>query len=124
MAEYVLLHILARERKYLENAECQRSRTWQGRHATQAGSYRLLSHCTLGVLGAGDIGSHVRRTAEAFGMRTLGCTRSVKPTDPGSFAVADITSFLGECDYVVNLMPSTETTRGMLDKTTLAACKP
>ena len=119
MAEYVLAHILARERHLLELAHQQQAHQWQ-----RAG-YRQLSDLTLGILGVGDIGSAVARAAGAFGMTVWGLRTRSKPA-PGVdrvFTRAWLDEFLAGPDYLVNILPSTPDTRGLLSGATLRKCR-
>ena len=102
----------------------------------------------LGVLGMGDIGTRVAEVGAAFGMTVWACRRgggrggggggegetgatsaSVPSSSPSfvskTFGMGDeqLRSFLGGCDYVVNLLPSTPDTRGVLSASRLAWCK-
>eukprot|EP00959_Pyramimonas_sp_CCMP1952_P286173 5984373-Pyramimonas_sp.AAC.1 len=72
-----MLHILAIERNLKQTWADQGRCVWGRRDGQQ--SYRTLDKVTLGVLGVGDIGSHVARTAKAFGMTVpkLSETRAV-----------------------------------------------
>ena len=110
----------------------------------QAGkeAYRLLPSLTLGVLGFGDIGRRVGEVAAAMGMRVWICNRRsgrLEPSDAAmwereaprdrvpafvdrAFGAGDqLREFLGGCDYVVNLLPSTPETRGLLTASRLGA---
>lgn len=119
MAEYVLAHILARERHLLELAHQQQARQWQ------RAVYRQLSDLTLGILGVGDIGSAVARAAGAFGMTVWGLRTRSEPV-PGVervFTPARLDEFLAGPDYLVNILPSTPDTRGLLSGATLGKCR-
>ena len=120
MAEYVLAHILARERHLLELARQQQAHQWK------RASYRTLTELTLGILGVGDIGSAVARAAGAFGMTIWGLRTSPDPV-PGVdrvFTPERLDKFLAGPDYLVNVLPSTPATRGLLSGETLSKCRP
>lgn len=141
MAEYVMSWTVAMERKFFEQAELQRSKTWSdvcGRR------YRLMSSltmtfvgcaqqrpvawshvvcCGLRVLGAGDIGQHILRLAAAYGMRTVGFRHSGTAIPGVDVVTANLPEALAEADVVVNVLPSTPTTRGVLDGEVLKACR-
>lgn len=127
MAEYVMLQVLAQERQYLENAKRQSRKEWGMRGAVAQKSYRLLSTLRLGVLGPGDIGKEVVKRASQFGMTVSVCKRDTStPMPDGASAVygtAELPAFLAELDFLVNLLPSTEQTQGLLTKGALLACK-
>jgi hypothetical protein len=130
MAEYVLGQVLVHERQWLRLAVQQRERRWEpGRDAP----YRPLSTLTLLVLGGlGDLGQAVASAAKAFGMRVHVLARSrARPAAPEPPPVADavfwtedgvdaaLGAALAVADYVVNVLPSTPSTRRLL---TCAAC--
>ncbi|UCH63048.1 MAG: D-2-hydroxyacid dehydrogenase [Fidelibacterota bacterium] len=120
MAEYVLAHILARERHLLQLARQQQARQWKRT------TYRQLSELTLGILGVGDIGSTVARAVVALGMTVWGL-RTRSESIPGIkrvFAPAQLSEFLVGPDYLVNVLPSTPDTRGLLSGATLNRCRP
>lgn len=148
MSEYVMMHVLALERRLLRDRELQARAEWGTcdalANATSGEAYRLLPSLTLGVLGFGDIGRRVGEVAAAMGMRVWICNRRsgrLEPSDAAmwereaprdrvpafvdrAFGAGDqLREFLGGCDYVVNLLPSTPETRGLLTASRLRACK-
>jgi len=120
IAEYTMAHILARERHLLDLVRQQEARHWK------PARYRLLSELTLGILGVGDIGRAVAGAAKAFGMTVWGLRSRTDPV-PGVdrvFAPEQLDEFLAGSDYLVNVLPSTPTTRSLLSGTTLKGCQP
>ncbi len=120
VAEYVLAHILARERHLLKLARQQQARRWQ------RATYRQLSELTLGILGVGDVGSAVTQAAGACGMTVWGLRTRSEPV-PGLervFTPERLDEFLAGPDYLVNTLPSTPDTRGLLSGDTLSKCRP
>lgn len=83
---------------------------------------RRLSSLALGLLGAGDIPRAIGLRARAFGMRTLALASSARESADFDVVTADLDLVLGEADVVVNVLPSTPATRGLLDGGRLAAC--
>jgi glyoxylate reductase len=81
---------------------------------------------TLGVVGAGRIGSAVARRAAAFNMRVLYHNRRPSPeleTQTGAQYRA-LDDLLRESDFVVVLVPLTPETRGMFGAREFALMKP
>ena len=86
----------------------------------------ILKGKTLLVLGCGAIGSEVARIGrEAFGMKTIGVSRSFKfpevfdrrlPTDK-------LVDAIGEADAIVDSLPLNLQTRSILDQTILSMAK-
>mmetsp|Transcript_104477 Transcript_104477/g.280740 ORF Transcript_104477/g.280740 Transcript_104477/m.280740 type:complete len:320 (-) Transcript_104477:97-1056(-) len=81
-----------------------------------------LSDLTLGILGVGDIPSVIAQRAKAFGMRTLGFASRAREVPGFDDVVAELPRVLGEADVVVNVLPSTAETRGLLNNGALKAC--
>ncbi len=128
MSQFVLAAILARERKVFAYAARQKSKEWEPRSEIK---YRVLNTLTVGILGAGEIGREVGRTLKAMGMHTVGMVSS-PPKRSGLAADFDevivgaenLPLILKQCDYVVNILPSTPSTRGLLTLEALGECAP
>ena len=83
---------------------------------------------TLGVLGFGRIGYLTARRAAAFGMNLLACDPLVAP-DALTVTelrpqMVDIEELLARADFLTCHLPSTETTRGLLDYACFRRMKP
>ena len=93
--------------------------------------HRELSTATVGIVGIGSIGRETARRAASFGMRVLGCNRTV-PTDDDSppgfsepvYPLHRLGEMAGKCDYLCLTVALTRETEGLLDAQTLAQCKP
>ncbi len=83
---------------------------------------------TVAVLGAGAIGCAVAARAQAFGMEAVGFRRSPdQGVPPGFHAVVgreDLPDLFRRADYVVNCLPLTPETRGLVDAALLSAMPP
>jgi phosphoglycerate dehydrogenase-like enzyme len=120
MAEYVLGWCLwYTQRTELFRAQ-QRERRWG-----HADPLRLFG-ATLCVVGLGDIGRTIARSARAFGMRVLGVTQSGKkvPEAERVYRVPDLKTAVAAAEFVALTVPLTETTRGLIGAAELAAMKP
>lgn len=94
----------------------------------------VLEGKTIGIVGAGNIGSRVGRVARAMGMRAIGSRRSAERRMTGREAVAtdldevvpsmDLDYILSESDYVVIATPLTAETSGMIGAAQIDAMKP
>ena len=120
MAEYVLGHILAREHDIVGLRRDQERHRWNPRVP------RKLSSLTLGILGAGDIGSAVASVAGQFGMTVWGLRTRDEPVDGVDqvFTREQMAPFLAGSDYLVDVLPSTPDTVGLLSGDRLKGCKP
>ncbi len=83
---------------------------------------RQLRSCTVGILGAGKIGTRVMDELRGFGCRVLYWNRSERPGLPGTQVSMEL--LLQECDILSLHMPLTTETRHILDAEALAAMKP
>ncbi len=80
---------------------------------------------TFGVCGYGNIGRQTARLAQAFGMRVLVWTRTVRPeyaADGVTFVGLD--TLLAESDVVSLHCPATPATRGLIGAEALSKMKP
>lgn len=88
-----------------------------------------LDECTgktLGIVGVGMIGERLARHAKALGMTVIGTVstpRAIQGVD-AVFGTDEVDRVLGAADFVVVLVPLTEQTRGMIDRSALQAMKP
>ena len=111
-ALFMMLHLARR-------AWLQGGPAWRDAIATQLGGK------ALGIVGLGDIGSHLARFGHGLGMRMISHTRTPDadrvPDVPVRFV--DLGTLLRESDVVVLCVPLTEETRGMIDRSALAMMK-
>ncbi len=85
-----------------------------------------LSGKTLGVVGFGRIGHTVAERGLAFGMNVLAYDPvfNAKTALDGRVKMfSDLEPMLGQCDYLTFHVPLNDSTRGMLNEKTFAACK-
>lgn len=113
IAEYVLGQIISHERGFQRMRRDQAEKVWAGDESIL--NYRYLSDLTISILGAGDIGMCIARAAKTFGMKTVGFSTS-KKKEPMFLdeSEIDLTTVLQAGDYVVNVLPSTSSTRNLL----------
>ncbi len=89
----------------------------------------LLDGKTLGVVGAGNIGSRVGVLGAAWGMKVLGCVGHVELANTGWYSdhgieIVDISTVIAEADYLTIHTPLDATTRGLIGSAELNAMKP
>jgi len=112
MIEYVLWAVLSFHRDMFRYARQQREHVWDGSHNRPAKLYRV------GLMGMGELGSPVLEKLVSFGYECRGWSRSRREV-PGvkSFAGAgELDAFLAETDILVCLVPLTDATRGILNR--------
>lgn len=89
----------------------------------------LLTGKTLGIVGAGNIGSRTGYLGAAWGMNVLGCVETPTPQKAEHLAslnirLTDIDEVLREADFVSIHVPLQDATRNLIDAQTLAKMKP
>jgi phosphoglycerate dehydrogenase-like enzyme len=80
---------------------------------------------TVGILGLGSIGREVAIKAAALGMHVIGTKYNPEPL-PGVdrvYGPEDMEQVFKQSDYVINLLPGTPHTLGLIDKTHFKAMK-
>ncbi|WP_224790618.1 2-hydroxyacid dehydrogenase [Pseudomonas fluorescens] len=111
MAEYVLFGVLALHRDILAYQEDQRSGRWQPRPIVHASQRRV------GVMGVGNLGRAALDRLQPLGFQLSGWNRSLKEVPGGHCYVGpdELEAFLGQCDILVNMLPLTPETDGILN---------
>ena len=117
MGEYVCMAALALLRDLPRIIAGQRARKWDN-----FDSPRAASEVTAGIMGLGNLGSAAARMLRGLGFQVAGWARSPK-AEPGvrCFAgAAELGAFLRQSDILINLLPDTPETRGLIDAGVLA----
>jgi D-3-phosphoglycerate dehydrogenase len=76
---------------------------------------------TLGLIGAGNIGTELARRAIAFGMTVIGYDPLLKGHELVELVRLEV--LLGQSDYLSLHVPLTDETRGMINRETIATMK-
>jgi len=121
-AELTFALLLAAARRV---AEADRS-VREGRWDRKALGGRQLKGTTLGVIGAGRIGTEVARRAHAFGMRILAYDPYLSAERAADERIerVELDELLERADFVTVHVPLTEQTRGMIGVAEIARMKP
>ncbi|HEV3492647.1 MAG TPA: glyoxylate/hydroxypyruvate reductase A [Reyranella sp.] len=117
MSEYALYWALRHHRDIDKYAASQRAQTWK------VEDFVDTIHRRIGMLGLGTIGQDTAKKFAALGFPTAGWSRTPKNL-PGikTFHGADgLMRLLAESDILVNVLPLTRDTRGLLDAKAFAA---
>ncbi|WP_026690838.1 D-2-hydroxyacid dehydrogenase [Alteribacter aurantiacus] len=111
MAEYTLAMMLQVSRQTKGIIKQEQDEVWS-RKLTMT----ELNGKTVGILGAGAIGSEVARLSKAFGMTTIGLNRSGESRSYFDTIVTydECNKLLSQSDYVVSVLPHTKETDGLL----------
>ncbi|MFX2480917.1 glyoxylate/hydroxypyruvate reductase GhrA [Serratia marcescens] len=112
MQEYALSYVLRYFRRFDEYQAFQQRQEWQPLDP------HSLDDFTIGILGAGVLGQSVARKLTEFGFRVRCWSRSAKQIDGvQSFAgEAQRAAFLDGVKLLINLLPNTPETVGILNR--------
>ena len=77
---------------------------------------------TAGILGLGSIGQEIARKVSMLGMHVIGVKYNPHPLQGVDhvYGPSEIAVVLKQSDYVINLLPDTPKTKGLIDKTFFA----
>ncbi|WP_105903392.1 D-2-hydroxyacid dehydrogenase [Vibrio gangliei] len=121
ISEYVLGYSLGYYRHLAQYRQQQAKQQWQPIE------YQSVVGKTMLILGTGSIGSKLAETANALGFKAVGVNRSGQAPTPSCFShcysIDQIDQALAQADIVVNALPSTEQTRGLLNREHLSHCQ-
>ncbi len=83
-------------------------------------NYKTINNTTVSILGLGNIGGYVARKFASIGFRVKGWSNSEKQIlNVSSFyGNSQLDSFLNDSDFLINLLPLTDKTKGILNKST------
>ncbi|VXC39866.1 D-isomer specific 2-hydroxyacid dehydrogenase, NAD-binding protein [Pseudomonas sp. 8Z] len=120
MAEYVLGHLLAHERRLFERQQAQREQRWAQMLPRSLSGRRVL------IVGCGDIGQAVAGFLMPFGVELRGVASEAREQAPFAevAAMSALPRLVGWADFVINLLPDTPNTRDLYDASLLASFRP
>jgi phosphoglycerate dehydrogenase-like enzyme len=106
MAEWVVGAILAMERGLVQSRDAQARHAWEAIEPAELAGRRVV------ILGLGSIGSAIADRLRPFGVDLIGVGRIARE---GVRGLADLDAVLPGAEVVVNVLPLTGETRGLLD---------
>ena len=117
MTEYVVWAVLGHHRRTREYRQLQAAHRWERLEVPLGPSRRV------GVMGLGELGADAARALKAMRFEVAGWSNRRKQIEGvESFAGADeLGQFLVRTEILVNLLPLTEQTTGILNRDTLGA---
>ena len=120
MREYVLGWCLAITQRTETYRAAQRERRWREDVLPER-----LGGTTMAIVGLGDIGRTIAEGARALGVRVIGVNRSGRAVRGVErvYALPRLERALRDADFVVVVLPLTDTTRGLIGARALAAMK-
>jgi phosphoglycerate dehydrogenase-like enzyme len=119
MAQYVIWAMLNHHLRFPVLARQQAAKVWNKRLLVPT------TGLTLVIIGFGRIGAEVGRLAKALGMRVVGVRAHPAPAPTADRVVGldGLETALGEADFVLNVLPLTAETRGLIGAGAFAAMK-
>jgi glyoxylate/hydroxypyruvate reductase len=114
MSGFVAWHVISHQRGFARYGAQQRERVWQRL------PQRSAQDVPIGLLGYGEIGQRVAADLAMLGFPVMCWSRTAKPVTGqvrGYHGPAGLPAMLGETEVLVNLLPLTPETRGILNRT-------
>jgi len=117
MSEYALYWALWHHRDIEKYAASQRAKKWKPEEFVDS------IHRRIGVMGLGSIGQDAAKKFAMLGFPTMGWSRTAKSVAGVEtfHGRESLQKFLGQTNILVNVLPLTRETRGIMDKTLFAA---
>jgi len=113
MSGFVVWHVIWHQRRFAAYLDQQRNGIWRRL------SQRPPQSVPVGILGYGEIGHKVAADLALLGFPIMAWSRTAKPTPPsvrGFHGTSGLDALLGETEVLVNLLPLTDETRGILNR--------
>ncbi|HSO22351.1 MAG TPA: NAD(P)-dependent oxidoreductase [Chondromyces sp.] len=117
VAELAFALMIAVPTRMVEGHIGMRNRQWLKKELKRT----ELMGKTLGLVGAGNIGTELARRAIAFGMRVIAYDPLLKSHE--CVDLVSLEELFGQSDYISLHVPLTDTTRGMINSDTIATMK-
>ena len=106
LAEWVVGAILAMQRGLVQSRDAQARREWDTIEPPELSGRRVV------ILGLGSIGTAIADRLRPFGVEVIGVARTARD---GVRGLADLDEVLRDADILVNILPLTSETSGLLD---------
>jgi len=114
MAEYAIGAMISLARNFHLMFRNQLKHKWDNKTVAQG----EINGATVGILGLGSIGMEIARRASLFGMHVIGVKNNPKPMDyvEKVYKPCEMGEVFSQSDYIINLLPSTNETREVINK--------
>jgi phosphoglycerate dehydrogenase-like enzyme len=106
LAEWVVGAVLAMQRGLVQSRDAQARREWAAIERPELLGRRVV------ILGLGSIGTAIANRLRPFGAQMIGVGRTARD---GVRGMADLDEVLGDAEILVNILPLTSETTGLLD---------
>ncbi len=112
MTEYVMGAMILASRNWHQMFYNQVQRKWD-RMPYQG----HIHEAVVGILGLGNVGRSIAKMAKQFGMKVIGTKKNYEEMEfvDEIFLPVDIGEIFKRSDYVINLIPLTDDTKGMIN---------
>ena len=113
MSGFVIWHVIWHQRRFKTYLDQQRDGIWQRLRQRNA------QDVPVGILGYGEIGQRVAADLAQLGFPVMVWSRTAKPTPAsmrGFHGPSGLSAMLGETEVLVNLLPLTHETQGILNR--------
>src|SRR5215218_631524 len=117
MSGFVAWHVIGHQRRFAAYQAQQREEHWKRL------GLRRAQDVPVGILGFGEIGRRVAADLALLGFPVMAWSRTAKPTPQGVRGfngAAGLDAMLSQTEVLVNLLPLTPETKGILNRKTFA----
>ncbi|KAF6204411.1 hypothetical protein GE061_002752 [Apolygus lucorum] len=125
MSEYVIAHVTSFERDFRRSWDAQKESKWD--LGGKIRDYKVIGDMEVGVLGGGQIGTHIAGVLKTLGARIWCLVRSKpafkSPSIDEYRETNQLDEILEHCDLIVNVLPHSPSTAGLLNASNLRKCK-
>jgi len=120
IAEYVFAYLLPKVRGTKRSSDAQAENRWDSFEPDTLQGKEFV------FIGTGSIGAHVANVARAFGMKTVGVSRSGVSLDgfDRMYPTDKLDQAIQTADFILLSVPETPASSRLIGKSTLAAVKP
>lgn len=118
MSEYIFGQLFNLTRHFSQYKQWQKQELWYPL------PYKSVQQMTMVILGTGDTGSHLAKTARHFSMKTIGINRKGRNVSEFDKIVTlkDMPAAFACADVIVATLPATKQTTGLINKSNLSHC--
>jgi D-3-phosphoglycerate dehydrogenase len=124
VSDHAVLLILAAQRRLLPFALAARAGDWDVYEWPQIGQIHRIRSRTIGIIGFGRIGHLVARKLHGFGPTVIAYDPYLNGTNDPQVELVSLDELCRRADIVVSCAALTDTSRGLIDATTIARMKP
>lgn len=120
ISEYVVGAMLNFSIRFRECMICQLKNEWKYRMEVES-----LKDKTVLIIGAGKIGCAIAQKARLFNMKVIGIKKRIKSNElfHELYNISEMEGVLNRADFVINALPDTSETRGIINYSTFKHMK-